>query len=162
MHGGGGQRPAIPTLLKVLECVKRRQILFCQRSDSSSNHAGSSASSSCTCPVCACPLPSDESVAEAHVTECLSRAARDSDSEDGYEEYTWCNVTRVRATSMLSPQARASERGSCIGEYTTLTLPSTPVDMFDGTIISKGESSLENECEVNVEDDETATYGPPQ
>lgn len=34
--------------------------------------------------------------------------------------------------------------------------------MFDGTIISKGESSLENEGEVDVEDDETATYGPPQ
>lgn len=33
--------------------------------------------------------------------------------------------------------------------------------MFDGTIISKGESSL-NEEEVDVEDDETTTYGPPQ
>lgn len=33
--------------------------------------------------------------------------------------------------------------------------------MFDGTVISKGESSL-NEEEVNVEDDDTTTYGPAQ
>lgn len=37
-----------------------------------------------------------------------------------------------------------------------------PADMFDGTVISKGESSVENEGEVNVEDDETSMYGPPQ
>lgn len=32
--------------------------------------------------------------------------------------------------------------------------------MFDGTVISKGDTSREQE--VDVEDDETATYGPSQ
>lgn len=37
-------------------------------------------------------------------------------------------------------------------------------DMFDGTIISKGNSSQGDDSEmmVDVEDDETAVYGPPQ
>ena len=35
--------------------------------------------------------------------------------------------------------------------------------MFDGTIISKGNSGQGEDGEmVDVEDDETATYGPPQ
>lgn len=128
----------------VLERVKRRQILFSQHADASSTQDSASTSTH-ACPVCNCPLPSDEGVAQTHVTECLRRAGEgdggSSDSEE-YEEYTWCNVTRVRATSMLSPQARAN--------------------MFDGTVISKGESSLNEEEVVNVEDDETTTYGPAQ
>ena len=51
-------------------------------------------------------------MAEAHVNECLSREEeREESSSDSetYEEYTWCDETRVRATSMLTPQARASK-----------------------------------------------------
>lgn len=62
--------------------------------------------------MCYCPLPLEESVAEAHVDECLGSAVRESDASSDsevYEEYTWCNVTRVRATSMLTPEARASK-----------------------------------------------------
>ncbi len=33
-------------------------------------------------------------------------------------------------------------------------------DMFDGTVISKVDTSIDDE--VDVEDDETALYGPPQ
>jgi len=62
--------------------------------------------------VCCCPLPLEEALAEAHVSECLQVAARESDgSDDEYEQYTWCNVTRVRTTSLLSPEARASKKG---------------------------------------------------
>ena len=104
--------------LKVLESVKRRQIIFQQSScgplcagSTSRASEGAGGGEGRTCPVCSCPLPSDEGVASAHVTECLERAgpgSSDSEEEE-YEEYTWCNMTRVRATSMLSPQARASE-----------------------------------------------------
>lgn len=38
----------------------------------------------------------------------LQAASSSSDSEE-YEEYTWCDVTRVRATSLLDAGTRASE-----------------------------------------------------
>ena len=63
--------------------------------------------------MCGVSLSSDQTEARAHVNECLGEEGREeevgnSDSET-YEEYTWCDVTRVRATSMMTPQARASE-----------------------------------------------------
>ena len=82
------------------------------------------------CPVCNVQLPLDDESRAAHVDSCLreqqgggggslsegggggrggeTEAAADSDSES-YEEYTWCNTTRIRTTSLLSPQTRASE-----------------------------------------------------
>ena len=46
------------------------------------------------------------------MNECLGVEEEGQSSEsESYEEYTWCNVTRVRATSMLTPEARASECG---------------------------------------------------
>lgn len=41
--------------------------------------------------------------------EGVQTAVDESDSETSYEEYTWCNETRVRATSMLDPITRASK-----------------------------------------------------
>ncbi len=63
------------------------------------------------CSVCGVVLPADQEAASSHVASCLAeRGEESSGSEDeSYEEYTWCNVTRVRATSLLSPQARAGE-----------------------------------------------------
>ena len=79
--------------------------------------------------MCNARLPSDDESRAAHVDSCLreqqgggggglgegggeggeeTEAAADSDSES-YEEYTWCNTTRIRTTSLLSPQTRASE-----------------------------------------------------
>ncbi len=64
-----------------------------------------------TCSVCGTLLPADLEAASSHVAGCLAERGGSSESSEGesYEEYTWCNVTRVRATSMLSPQARAGE-----------------------------------------------------
>ena len=82
-----------------------------------------------TCPVCNIQLPSDDASRAAHIDSCLSEQQQasagggelaeggergggeeegDSDGES-YEEYTWCNTTRIRTTSLLSPQTRASE-----------------------------------------------------
>ena len=102
--------------LKVLESVRRHHILFQQELPSTRPHLTSSqpGPSSNTCPVCESPLSPDENLAHTHVNNCLGTGGEE-DSSDGetYEEYTWCNVTRVRATSMLSPEARAS-KGSTI------------------------------------------------
>ena len=117
--------------VKVLDSVRRREILFNQSaaSGSSSTSLPSSSDTSgsmTTCPVCTCPLPCDEGVAEIHVNECLRRAQEEEEGGSGSSEeegqyYTWCNVTRVRATSLLSPQARASEHSAT---------PTDPVCMY--------------------------------
>ena len=62
------------------------------------------------CPVCGEKLSSIEEEASLHVDSCLKdqEGGSGASSGDEYEEYTWCNVTRVRATSMLSAEARAS------------------------------------------------------
>ena len=64
------------------------------------------------CPVCGERLSSIEEEASLHVDTCLKDQEGDSGASSGegdqYEEYTWCNVTRVRATSMLSAEVRAS------------------------------------------------------
>ena len=62
------------------------------------------------CPVCGEKLSSIEEEASLHVDSCLKdqEGSSEASSDDEYEEYTWCNVTRVRATSMLSAEARAS------------------------------------------------------
>ena len=100
----------------MLDSIKRRQILFQQ--PPAHSDAGPSGCSQ-TCPVCDTPLSSDESVARTHVNRCLGieeeeeedegGAGGDSSGSETYEEYTWCNETRVRATSMLTAQARASK-----------------------------------------------------
>lgn len=101
-----------------------------QRSQSESNasQAATDSGSGELCPVCDIQLPSDGSRV-AHIEACLEEQRRrlvedgvsalsshsldmedgSSGSEEEYEEYTWCNTTRIRATSLLSPQARASE-----------------------------------------------------
>lgn len=106
---------------QVLDSVRRNRILFNQKlaaiaSDlphpsSEAGPSGSNTSGGGTCPVCDHTLPPGDAAAQAHVDACL-RAGGDgtvgSSDDESFEEYTWCNVTRVRATSMLSPQARAS------------------------------------------------------
>ena len=99
---------------QVLDSVRRRRFRFDHtHSDQSSSQPGPShQTSSSTCPVCDARLPADEEAASAHVASCLHDNGDSSDSEDvTYEEYTWCDVTRVRATSLLSPEARASKQG---------------------------------------------------
>ena len=77
------------------------------------------------CPVCSIRLPSDDERRSAHIDGCLREQQQDSLAEGGgggreeetgadsdsesYEEYTWCNTTRIRTTSLLSPQTRASK-----------------------------------------------------
>ena len=111
--------------MKALESVQRRRFLFEQRSHDQSLSLPQSLdspahSNSGVCPVCGVQLPSDGSAA-AHVDVCLEQQQTrlrqeagaeefDSDSSgEEYEEYTWCNQTRIRATSLLTPQTRASE-----------------------------------------------------
>ncbi len=56
------------------------------------------------------PLSSDQAAASTHVNKCLGEEGDASGGEEEeYEEYTWCGVTHVRATSMMSVQARASK-----------------------------------------------------
>ena len=111
--------------IKALESVQRRRFRFEQRSHDQllslpqtlDSHGHSSSG---VCPVCGVQLPSDESAA-THVDVCLEQqqarlgeeagaevSGSDSSGEE-YEEYTWCNQTRIRATSLLTPQTRASE-----------------------------------------------------
>ena len=99
--------------------MRRRHVLFNQRPNFHvpSFGAGPSTSGSQICPVCDKSLPEGVSAAQTHVNQCLGveDAGEQEEEEEGstdsetYEEYTWCNVTRVRATSMLSPEARASD-----------------------------------------------------
>lgn len=79
--------------------------------DHPSEVAGPSHPTPNTCSVCGTVLPADEEAASSHVASCLTERGESGDNsdEESYEEYTWCNVTRVRATSLLSPQARAGE-----------------------------------------------------
>lgn len=112
--------------IKALESVQRRRFLFEQRSRDQplslpqSFESCSHGNSSGLCPVCGVQLPSDGSAA-AHIDVCLEQqqtqlreeatvhvSGSDSSGEE-YEEYTWCNQTRIRATSLLTPQTRASE-----------------------------------------------------
>jgi hypothetical protein len=99
-------------ITKVLESVQRRRFLFEHRSHDQLSSTPQSRDSLDICPVCSVRLPPDEESRAAHVDGCLGggggEADTDSDSE-GYEEYTWCNTTRIRTTSLLSPQTRASE-----------------------------------------------------
>ena len=99
---------------QALDSVRRKRFLFEHPPDqpgpSHQTITTSSSSSTSTCSVCGAQLPADEDAASFHVANCLAVRGETNDSEDGsYEEYTWCNVTRVRATSLLSPQARASK-----------------------------------------------------
>ncbi len=168
--------------MKVLESVKRRRISYNQIEREGATGSGPSIP---TCPVCNMPLPAEEGMAQAHVNECLGTSSREGEGrgrsseeeeEESYEEYTWCNVTRVRATSMLTAEARASE-GNIVVDTPSLSpsLSSPPhyhhrttittfflllLDMFDGTLISKVDTSLDGE--VDVEEDETEIYGPVQ
>ena len=110
-------------LFKTLESVQRKRFLFEHKShDQPGPTSQSHDSRDILCPVCSIRLPSDDGSRVAHIDGCLREqqaslaeggaAAADlsSDSEsETYEEYTWCNTTRIRTTSLLTPQTRASE-----------------------------------------------------
>lgn len=108
--------------------MQRRRFLFEHRSRDQPAPTPQSHDSVDMCPVCSIRLPPDDGSRVAHIDGCLreqqqgslaegggggggrgreEETANDSDSES-YEEYTWCNTTRIRTTSMLSPQTRAS------------------------------------------------------
>ena len=109
--------------------MQRKRFLFEHRSYDQLGSTSQSHDSLDVCPVCSVRLPPDDEGRVVHVDSCLreqqgggggglgegggeggeeTEAAADSDSES-YEEYTWCNTTRIRTTSLLSPQTRASE-----------------------------------------------------
>ncbi len=94
---------------QALDSVRRKRFLFERPPDQPGPSHQTTTTS--TCSVCGAQLSTDEETASFHVANCLAESGEtNDDSEDGsYEEYTWCNVTRVRATSLLSPQARASK-----------------------------------------------------
>jgi len=89
----------------------------------------------------------------------------DSSDSEVYEEYTWGDITRVRATSMLDARTRASEFSfsGCSG---VCQLPASPLpqhlytDLFNGTVILN-EAEEEN-CILDVEGDSSEVYGPSQ
>ena len=109
--------------------MQRRRFLFEHRSHDQPDSTPQSHDGMDTCPVCNIQLPSDDASRAAHIDSCLSEqqqasagggelaegGERGGGEEDGdsdgesYEEYTWCNTTRIRTTSLLSPQTRASE-----------------------------------------------------
>ncbi len=105
--------------------MQRRRFLFEHRSRDQPGFTSQSHDSRDLCPICSCQLPSDDSSRVTHIDGCLRdqqgslaeggereevTGVASSDSEDEtYEEYTWCNTTRIRTTSLLSPQTRASE-----------------------------------------------------
>ena len=88
--------------MQLLESVRHRNFLFHQHSRPFHSDAGPSGH------MCNTPLSADQEVALSHVDEHLGEESGSSGDET-YEEYTWCNVTRVRASSMLTAEARASE-----------------------------------------------------
>lgn len=109
--------------------MQRRRFLFEHRSHDQPDSTPQSHDGMDTCPVCNIQLPSDDASRAAHIDSCLSEQQQasagggelaeggergggeeegDSDGES-YEEYTWCNTTRIRTTSLLSPQTRASQ-----------------------------------------------------
>ena len=104
--------------------MQRRRFLFEHRSHDQPDSTPQSHDGMDMCPVCNIQLPSDDASRAAHIDSCLSEQQQasagggdlaeggeeegDSDGES-YEEYTWCNTTRIRTTSLLSPQTRASE-----------------------------------------------------
>lgn len=112
----------IVCILKTLESVQRRRFIFEHRSHDQPGPTPQSHDSRDLCPVCSIQLPSDDDSRVAHIDDCLRdqqhslaeegerEGTASSDSEDEtYEEYTWCNTTRIRTTSLLSPQTRASK-----------------------------------------------------
>ncbi|XP_064391304.1 E3 ubiquitin-protein ligase RNF220-like [Halichondria panicea] len=135
------EQPLSEKVQMALDSVRRKRFLFERPPDQPGPSHQTTTTS--TCSVCGAQLSTDEETASFHVANCLAESGEtNDDSEDGsYEEYTWCNVTRVRATSLLSPQARAN--------------------IFNGTVMSSaGDTSMD--IEVDVEEDDTATYGPAQ
>lgn len=100
-----------------------------------------------------------------HVHTMLVRLQSDSSDSEVYEEYTWGDITRVRATSMLDARTRASEFSfsGCSG---VCQLPASPLpqhlytDLFNGTVILN-EAEEENYI-LDVEGDSSEVYGPSQ
>ncbi len=108
--------------------------------------------------MCGERLAANEQERLSHVHECMGSEGG-SDSDQSYEEYTWCNVTRVRATSMLDPTTRASRcMWNIIPSGGHGTLLSSP-GLVNGTVIAEEGGGAE---EVDVEEDTTDLYGPPQ
>ena len=93
-----------------LEAIKRKRFLF-EHPHQSHDQPGPSHQTepSTMCDTCGIQLPADDEQAAIHVSSCQGQLSAGSSDSEEYEEYTWCNVTRVRATSMLSAETRASE-----------------------------------------------------
>ena len=112
-------------MFQILDSVQRRQFLFEHRSHDQSTSASGVHSGCGTCPVCGVELPSAEEGRREHIDSCLEEQTRrlqqsggvalgegsSGSEEEEYEEYTWCNMTRIRTTSLLSPETRASGCG---------------------------------------------------
>lgn len=103
---------------QILDSVRRKHFQFEHPNQPSNQPGPSHQTSTSTCPVCDVRLPVDQEAASSHVASCLAEAEESGDSENGYEEYTWGDETRVRATSLLSHRERASEgivaKGMCV------------------------------------------------
>lgn len=157
-EGTEGKADLLRHARETLDSIQRRQFLFEHRSHDQSTSAAAVESASGggggVCPVCSVQLPSDQSRTD-HIDACLEEQERrlqsmadgvdsgsvSSGSEEEYEEYTWCNMTRIRTTTLLSPETRAS--------------------MFNAAVISRPSDTSFEET-VDVEEDATAVYGPPQ
>ncbi|XP_022087777.1 E3 ubiquitin-protein ligase RNF220-like isoform X2 [Acanthaster planci] len=104
-------------------------------------------SSAALCPICHEVLTGSVEERNTHAEACLRKvnpSQEDVEEEvnvdgedDDFEEYTWCGQTRVRATSMLDSRFR--EAGFEVGR-----------------------KEAECDTELNVDDDDTAEYGPEQ
>ncbi|XP_071799644.1 E3 ubiquitin-protein ligase RNF220-like isoform X2 [Asterias amurensis] len=107
------------------------------------------ASSVALCPICHEVLTGSAEDRNTHAVACLRKVnpgqedvdedidVDGEEEEEGFEEYTWCGQTRVRATSMLD--SRFSEAGFEVGRKET-----------------------DCDAELNVDDDDTAEFGPEQ
>ncbi|XP_038048613.1 E3 ubiquitin-protein ligase RNF220-like [Patiria miniata] len=104
-------------------------------------------SSAALCPICHEVLTGSVEERNTHAEACLRKATPSQadvdedvnvDGEDEeFEEYTWCGQTRIRATSMLDSRFREA-----------------------GFEVARKET--ECDTELNVDDDDTAEYGPEQ
>ncbi|XP_022254524.1 E3 ubiquitin-protein ligase RNF220-like isoform X2 [Limulus polyphemus] len=98
------------------------------------------------CPVCCERLTGNQEELNLHVERCLRKIENngsedetvDVEAEEAYEEYEWAGQMRVRATSFLKGGFAAS------GFQT------------------RRHNSEDDEQDLNVDSDDTATYGQPQ
>jgi hypothetical protein len=93
---------------------------------------------SVSCPVCEVRLAGNEEENASHVEMCLSTC-----HDEEYEEYTWGDVTRIRAVSLLPGSQSASTSNSA---------STTP----------KAKKEAEEDLELNVDEDESRLFGSAQ